>query len=53
MSAPAARARVAAPCRRSWSRTGGSSDGSTFSNHNVDHFNQRPDGTVHEFFHCH
>ncbi len=29
------------------------SDGSTFSTHNVDHFNQRPDGTVNEFFHCH
>jgi hypothetical protein len=29
------------------------SDGSTFSNHNVEHFNQRPDGTVHEFFRCH
>lgn len=32
---------------------GTGSDGSTFSNHNVEHFNQRPDGTVHEFFHCH
>ena len=29
------------------------SDGSTFSNHSVDHFNVRPDGTVTEFFHCH
>ena len=29
------------------------SDGSTFSNHVVDHFNVRPDGTVNEFFHCH
>jgi hypothetical protein len=29
------------------------SDGSTFSNHSVDHFNVRPDGTVNEFFHCH
>ena len=29
------------------------SDGSTFSNQNVDHFNQRPNGTVQEFFHCH
>jgi hypothetical protein len=32
---------------------GTGSDGSTFSNQNVDHFNQRPDGTVHELFHCH
>lgn len=32
---------------------GTGSDGSTFSNQNVEHFNQRPDGTVHEFFHCH
>jgi len=32
---------------------GTGSDGSTFSNHNVDHFNVRPNGTVHEFFHCH
>jgi hypothetical protein len=32
---------------------GKGSDGSTFSNQNVEHFNQRPDGTVHEFFHCH
>jgi len=31
---------------------GTGSDGSTFSNQNVQHFNQRPDGTVHEFFHC-
>ena len=29
------------------------SDGSTFSNHVVDHFNVRPDGTVNEFFRCH
>jgi hypothetical protein len=29
------------------------SDGSTFTNHNVDHFNVRPDGSVNEFFHCH
>ncbi len=29
------------------------SDGSTFSNHVVGHFNERPDGTVHEFFRCH
>jgi hypothetical protein len=29
------------------------SDGSTFSVNFVDHFNQRPDGSVNEFFHCH
>jgi hypothetical protein len=29
------------------------SDGSTVSNHNVEHFNVRPDGSVNEFFHCH
>ena len=29
------------------------SDGSRVSNHTVDHFNVRPDGTVNEFFHCH
>jgi hypothetical protein len=28
------------------------SDGSRVSNHVVDHFNERPDGTVNEFFHC-
>ena len=28
-------------------------DGSTFSFHENDHFNAPPDGTVHEFFHCH
>jgi hypothetical protein len=32
---------------------GTGSDGSTFSNHNVDHFNVVPDGTAYEFFHCH
>ena len=32
---------------------GTGSDGSTFANQNVDHFNLRPDGTAHEFFHCH
>ena len=32
---------------------GTGSDGSTFSNHNVDHFNERPDGSVNAFFHCH
>ena len=36
-----------------FSARGTGSDGSTFSNHSVDHFNQRPDGTVNEFFHCH
>lgn len=29
------------------------SDGSTFSNHRIEHFNVRPDGTVQEFFRCH
>jgi len=32
---------------------GTGSDGSTFSNHSVDHFNVLPSGSVHEFFHCH
>jgi len=32
---------------------GTGSDGSTFSSQNVEHFNQRPNGTVQEFFHCH
>ncbi len=32
---------------------GTGSDGSTFSNHLVEHFNERPDGTVQEFFRCH
>jgi len=32
---------------------GTGSDGSSFTNHSTDHFNQRPDGTVNEFFHCH
>ena len=32
---------------------GTGSDGSTFSNHNVGHFSEMPDGTVKEFFHCH
>lgn len=32
---------------------GTGSDGSTFSNSNVEHFNVRPDGTVQEFFRCH
>ena len=29
------------------------SDGSTVKNHSVDHFNERPDGSVNAFFHCH
>jgi hypothetical protein len=32
---------------------GTGSDGSSFSTHFVEHFNQRPDGTVQEFFRCH
>ena len=32
---------------------GKGSDGSTFKNINVSHFNQRPDGSVNEFFRCH
>ena len=32
---------------------GTGSDGSTFKNHVTDHFNERPDGTVNAFFHCH
>jgi hypothetical protein len=32
---------------------GTGSDGSTFKNHVTEHFNERPDGTVNEFFHCH
>ena len=32
---------------------GTGSDGSTVSINLVDHFNERPDGTVNEFFHCH
>lgn len=32
---------------------GTGSDGSTFKTHFVDHFNERPDGTVNEFFRCH
>ena len=31
---------------------GTGSDGSTFASHNVEHFNERPDGTVNEFFRC-
>ena len=29
------------------------SDGSRVNNHNVEHFNLRPDGSVNEFFRCH
>ena len=29
------------------------SDGSTFRVNQVEHLNQRPDGSVNEFFHCH
>ena len=29
------------------------SDGSSVKNHFVEHFNERPDGSVNEFFHCH
>jgi len=32
---------------------GTGSDGSTFKVHFVDHFNERPDGTVNQFFRCH
>ena len=32
---------------------GTGSDGSTFKTHLTEHFNERPDGTVNEFFHCH
>ena len=32
---------------------GTGSDGSTFRVNQVGHFNQRPDGSVNEFFHCH
>ena len=32
---------------------GTGSDGSTLNNHTVEHFNEVPDGTVHEFFRCH
>ena len=28
-------------------------DGSTFRQNSVEHFNQRPNGSVQEFFHCH
>ena len=33
--------------------TGWGSDGSMISNHETDHFNVRPDGSVNELFHCH
>jgi len=32
---------------------GTGSDGSTFKIHLTEHFNERPDGTVNEFFRCH
>ena len=32
---------------------GTSPDGSTFRNHTAEHFNERPNGTVQEFFKCH
>jgi len=32
---------------------GTGSDGSTFRNHVTEHFNERPNGTVQEFFKCH
>jgi hypothetical protein len=32
---------------------GRGSDGSRFTNHVTDHFNERPDGTVNAFFRCH
>jgi len=32
---------------------GKGSDGSRFTNSNVEHFNTRPDGSVNEFFRCH
>jgi hypothetical protein len=32
---------------------GSGDDGSTFKNHVTEHFNERPDGSVNEFFHCH
>lgn len=32
---------------------GTGSDGSTFRTHLVDHFNERPDGSVNAFFRCH
>lgn len=36
-----------------FSARGTGSDGSTFSNHSVEHFNVRPSGSANEFFHCH
>jgi hypothetical protein len=36
-----------------FSLRGRGSDGSTVSLNLVEHFNQRPDGSVNEFFHCH
>jgi hypothetical protein len=36
-----------------FSVNGVGSDGSRVTNHSVEHFNAPPDGSVHEFFHCH
>jgi hypothetical protein len=36
-----------------FSLRGKGSDGSTVSINLVDHFNERPDGTVNQFFRCH
>jgi hypothetical protein len=36
-----------------FSLRGTGSDGSTVTLNLVEHFNERPDGTVNEFFHCH
>ena len=36
-----------------FSLRGTGSDGSTVSLNQVEHFNQRPDGSVNELFHCH
>ena len=33
--------------------SGTGSDGSSFTNQAVEHFNERPNGTAQEFFHCH
>lgn len=32
---------------------GTTEDGDQINFHNTEHFNERPDGTVHEFFRCH
>jgi hypothetical protein len=36
-----------------FSARGKGSDGSRFTFHTTEHFNQRPDGTVNDFFRCH